>query len=157
MTLVVRRATAVEIFPLRHAVLRPGYPDEASRYADDEVAVHIGAWDGEQLVGCATVFAEPWPGGSGGLGPPAEPASWRLRGMAVAPERQGSGVGAQVLAAAVAAAEAAGAPMLWANARSTALGFYRRNGWQIAGEEFITADTGLPHVPITRAAKSAKP
>jgi GNAT superfamily N-acetyltransferase len=139
VTVVLRRVSADDILPLRQAVLRPGLPAEASRYPEDEAAVHVGAWDGEQLVGCATVFADPWPG---------TPAAWRLRGMAVAPERQGSGVGAVVLAEAVAAAREAGAPMMWANARSTALGFYVRSGWQVAGEEFVTADTGLPHVPI---------
>jgi GNAT superfamily N-acetyltransferase len=81
-------------------------------------------------------------------GPPPAPTAWRLRGMAVDPQRQGGGVGAQVLAVAVAAARGAGAPLLWANGRSAALGFYRRHGWRIAGEEFNASDTGLPHFPI---------
>src|SRR3954454_11766003 len=98
MTVLVRRATVAEIMPLRHAVLRPGYPPEASHYAEDDVAVHISGWDGDALIACATVFADPWPG------PPPAPDAWRLRGMAVDPERQGGGVGTQVLAAAVAAA-----------------------------------------------------
>jgi len=76
------------------------------------------------------------------------PDSWRLRGMAVDPQRQGTGVGAQVLQAAVAAAREAGAPLMWANARTTALGFYQRYGWSVAGEEFLASDTGLPHFPI---------
>lgn len=142
MTVVVRRADVAEIMPLRHAVLRPGYPPEASRYAEDGHAVHLSGWQGETLLACATVFPDPWPG------PPPSPGAWRLRGMAVAPDRQGTGVGAQVLQAAVAAAREAGAPLMWANARSTALGFYLRYGWQVAGPEFLASDTGLPHLPI---------
>ena len=144
MTLQVRRARVDEIFPLRHAVLRPGKPVSYSVYDEDDHAVHIGAWtsDGEMLVGCATVFPDPWPG------PPAEPAAWRLRGMAVDPEWQGRGVGAQVLAAAIAAARDAGAPLLWANGRTAALSFYRRHGFRTVGEEFITSDTGLSHHKI---------
>jgi len=145
MTVVIRRASVDEIMPLRHAVLRPGYPPEASQYAEDAVAVHVGAWDGATLVGCATVFADPW------AGPPPVPDAWRLRGMAVDPSRHGTGVGAQVLAAAVDAARRSGAPLMWANARSTALGFYRRYGWEVAGEEFEASDTGLPHYPIVLA------
>jgi GNAT superfamily N-acetyltransferase len=141
-SVVVRRAAVDEIMPLRHAVLRPGYPPEASRYDPDDRAVHIGGWDGALLVACATVFADPW------QGPPSEPDAWRLRGMAVEPARQGSGVGAAVLAAAVTAAREAGAPLMWANARTSALGFYERFGWRVAGEEFSAADTGLPHHPI---------
>lgn len=136
-------ATAVDdIVPLRQAVLRPGLPVEASRYPEDDDAVHIAGWDGDVVVGCATVFPQPWPG----LPNAADP--WRLRGMAVAPQQQGTGVGAQVLAAAVAAAQARGADAMWANARSAALGFYLRHGWSVAGDEFVTTDTGLPHHPI---------
>lgn len=142
MTLVVRRADVAEILPLRRAILRPGYPDDASDYAEDDQAVHIGAWDNGTLVGCATVFADPWPG------PPPEPAAWRLRGMAVETSRQGSGVGALVLAEAIGAARAAHAPLIWANGRSSALGFYERHGWRVAGEQFNASDTGLPHFPI---------
>lgn len=145
MTVVIRRASVDEIMPLRHAVLRPGYPVDASSYAEDDVAIHMSGWDDGVLVACATVFADPWPG------PPPEPRAWRLRGMAVDPGRQGTGVGAAVLAAAVEAARQDGAPLMWANARSAALGFYRRYGWQVAGEEFLASDTGLPHHPIVLA------
>jgi GNAT superfamily N-acetyltransferase len=148
VTLVVRRASAEEIFPLRHAVLRPGRPVTASVYAGDAGSVHIGAWDGELLVGCATVFPDPWAGAAAGPAADPEPAAWRLRGMAVDPSRHRTGVGRQVLDVAVEAAREAGAPMLWANARTAALAFYEALGWQVAGEEFITPDTGLPHKPI---------
>ncbi|MBV9096569.1 MAG: GNAT family N-acetyltransferase [Frankiaceae bacterium] len=143
--LVVRRARVDEIFPLRHAVLRPGKPVTYSVYGEDDGAVHIGAWDDGELVGCATVFPDPWAGAPEWA---AEPAAWRLRGMAVDPSRQGQGVGGVVLGQAVEAAREAAAPMLWANARTAALRFYERHGWRPVGEEFLTADTGLPHVAI---------
>ena len=146
MSVAVRRARVDEIFPLRHAVLRPGRPVTYSVYSEDAGAVHIGAWDDGELVGCATVFPDPWPGSQ--PGPPPEAAAWRLRGMAVDPSRQGTGIGALVLAAAVEAAVEAGAPMLWANGRTAAVRFYERHGWSVAGEEFVAADTGLPHFPI---------
>jgi GNAT superfamily N-acetyltransferase len=145
VTIEVRRARADEIFPLRHAVLRPGRPVSASVYAEDEGAVHISAWDDDLLVGCATVFPDPWKGTDLQQ---AEPAAWRLRGMAVDPSRHRRGVGRLVLAGVVAVADEAHAPLLWANARVTALPFYEANGWFVAGDEFITADTGLPHKPI---------
>jgi len=153
VSLVIRRADVAEIRPLRHAVLRPGQPDEDSVYAGDDTAVHVGAWDGEALVGCATVFADPWSGSPAATGGdwqevPAEPAAWRLRGMAVDPGRQGDGVGARVLTVVVDVAREAGAPLMWANARSAVLGFYLGSGWLVAGPEFITPDTGLPHIPV---------
>lgn len=112
--------------------------------------MHIGAWDASDdgrdvLVACATVFADPW------KSPPAQPAAWRLRGMAVDPARHRSGIGRLVLAEVVAVGRDAGAPLMWANARVTALPFYEAHGWVVAGEEFIAADTGLPHKPIVYA------
>jgi len=144
LTLEVRRASAAEIRPLRHSVLRAGQPAEDSIYPIDDAAVHVGAWDEGALVGCATVFPEPY------AGPPEVPGAWRLRGMAVAPDRQGSGLGRIVLAAALAAAREAGASLVWANARSPAVGFYVKEGWQTVGPEFVTPDTGLPHRRILR-------
>ena len=152
VTLLVRRARADEIFPLRHAVLRPGRPVIASVYAEDDGAVHISAWDDDMLVGCATVFPDPWQGSEL---EPAEPAAWRLRGMAVDPSRHRSGVGRQVLAGVIEAAADADAPLVWANARTSALPFYEANGWTVAGEEYITADTGLPHKPIVLRLRSS--
>jgi GNAT superfamily N-acetyltransferase len=145
VTLVVRRATVAEIFPLRHAVLRPGRPVSYSVYSEDDGAVHVGAWDDGMLVGCATVFPQPWPG-TDAL--PAEPAAWRLRGMAVDPSMQGTGVGRLVLAEGLASAREAGAPLLWANARTSAIGFYERIGWRVVGEEYVATDSGLPHKPM---------
>jgi GNAT superfamily N-acetyltransferase len=147
VTLVVRRARPEEIFPLRHAVLRAGRPVTESVYGEDPTAVHVGAWDEEVLVGCATVFAQPWPGGISGA-PPAEPGAWRLRGMAVDPSRRRGGVGRQVLDVAVAAVRETGAPLLWAEARTTALDFYGSYGFATVGEEFLTGATGLPHKRI---------
>lgn len=154
MTLDVRRARADEIFPLRHAVLRPGRPPGDSVYAVDDKAVHVGAWDDEALVGCATVFPEAWQGSDEW---PAATDAWRLRGMAVDPSRHRSGIGRQVLDAAVEAARAGGASLLWANARTTALAFYEAGGWVVAGDEFLTEDTGLPHKPIVRMLSATTP
>ncbi|HET7310048.1 MAG TPA: GNAT family N-acetyltransferase [Mycobacteriales bacterium] len=142
---MIRRANVHEIFPLRHAVLRPGRPVTYSVYSEDDGAVHVGAWDDDMLVGCATVFPQPWPGNDALA---ATPDAWRLRGMAVDPSMQGTGVGRLVLAEGVAAAREAGASVLWANARTAALGFYQRLGWRIIGEEFIATDSGLPHFPM---------
>jgi GNAT superfamily N-acetyltransferase len=149
VTIDVRRASVEEIRPLRETVLRPGLPAEASVYPQDQDAVHVGAWNAGDLVGCATVFPEPWPG------PPEVVDAWRLRGMAVSPDLQGRGIGRQVLAAAVRAAAESGAPLLWANARSTALAFYMKEGWQVVGAEFVTNDTGLQHRKIVREVTNA--
>jgi GNAT superfamily N-acetyltransferase len=81
--------------------------------------------------------------------------------MAIDPSRQGSGVGRQVLEVAVELARAAGAPRMWADGRTSALGFYERLGWQVVGEEYIVAASGLPHrrivLDLTGSAEGVAP
>ena len=91
------------------------------------------------VVGCASVFPSAYP---------EEPAAWQLRGMAVAAHQQGTGLGAQVLLAAVDVVRQAAGPLLWANARVSALGFYERLGFSIVGSEFTHGPLKLPHKVI---------
>jgi predicted GNAT family N-acyltransferase len=135
---VIRRVDVAAITLLRHAVLRPMLPVAASAYRedDDDATVHLAAYDAVgAVVGCVTIFPE---------GITGHPDAWRLRGMATAPELRGTGVGAQLLAAAIDAATAARAPLLWCNARAPAEGFYARYGFAGIGELFDVTDLG-PH------------
>lgn len=148
MTIEVRPAEVSEILPLRKAVLRPMEPVAPSEYDAYDGAAHVGAFDGELVVGCATVIPSPYPGDDGGAG--AIESAWQLRGMAVSPDRQGSGIGALVLGEALILVAATGAPALWANARSTALGFYAAMGFEIVSDEFSYGPAELPHKRILR-------
>jgi predicted GNAT family N-acyltransferase len=135
--LTVSLVGAGDVRPLRHAVLRgPQRPLCESVYPvdDDAATVHLGAFVAEQLVGCATVFPEPLDG---------EPA-WRLRGMAVHPARRSQGVGSRLLTECLRTVQDQRGRLLWCNARTQALSFYRGHGFTVAGEEFLTAG-GVPH------------
>ncbi|GAB2456320.1 GNAT family N-acetyltransferase [Jatrophihabitans fulvus] len=136
-------ATADQTRPLRLAVLRPGLPPDTPTLEDPPGAVHLAARDGGEVVGAAVLVVRPFARQPGRRG-------WQLRGMAVAPARQGTGVGAQVLAAAVRLAAGRGVEVLWCQARTSAVGFYERQGWRVEGEEF-TGAMGLPHVLMWRA------
>jgi GNAT superfamily N-acetyltransferase len=134
--LVVREASASEVLGLRMAVLRPQLPVEPGDYDGFALTRHVAAFDADEVVGCATVFPSPYADA---------PAAWQLRGMAVAAGRQGEGIGALVLEAAIDLVRAAGAPLLWAHARVTALAFYERLGFTIVGEEYLHGPLELPH------------
>jgi GNAT superfamily N-acetyltransferase len=139
LSLTVRRTTAEEIRELRLGVLRPTAERVPSAYDLDPATVHVAAFDGEVVVGCGSVFPEPFE---------AEPAAWRLRGMAVDPARQGQGIGRLVLEAAIAIATDAAAPLIWANGRVTAMAFYQRLGWQAVGDVFEYGPARLPHLVV---------
>jgi GNAT superfamily N-acetyltransferase len=136
VTILVRRASADEIRELRLAVLRPDAVRVPSAYDLDPATVHIGAFDGDLAVGCATVFPDPYED---------QLTAWRLRGMAVDPEYQGQGIGRMVLEAATDVAAEAAAPLLWANGRVSALSFYQSLGWEPIGAVFDYGPASLPH------------
>ena len=129
---------------LRRRVLRSHLPGAPVANPEDELptTVHLGVvGDDGVVVGSATLFPEPTPHRPG----------WRavrLRGMAVDPSWQGRGVGTLLLAALVRRAADDGYEVVWANGRDAALGFYRRHGWEVVGEGFVSI--GLPHHVVLR-------
>jgi len=127
---------------LRHRILRPGQDLEATVYPGDSDpdTVHLGAFDGDRLVGITSLYHEARPGRSGG---------WRLRGMAVEGRARGRGFGVALLAACVDHVTATGGAEIWCNAREGAVGFYRRSGFEVVGEEFDIPGLGC-HVVMAR-------
>ena len=138
----IRPVTAEDIRPLRHSVLRPGQAYLETRYPGDDAGVHFGAFDGDRLVGIASLYQEDRAGGPAG--------GWRLRGMATDPGVRGAGFGAALLAACVEHVAGAGGSELWCNARMSAVGFYRRAGFEVVSEEFEVPGIGT-HVVMTRS------
>jgi GNAT superfamily N-acetyltransferase len=140
---------------LRRAVLRRGTPTDEVRFVEDEWpgVVHLGVFDGGVfdrgvlvggvLVGTSTWVPRPRPER------PSVPAV-QLRGMATADSHRGRGVGAALVGAGCAQAWAAGAQLVWANARDAALGFYVAHGFEVVGEGFVDATTQLPHHVVER-------
>jgi predicted GNAT family N-acyltransferase len=133
----VERVVVEAVRGLRAAVLRPGWPLEESVYPEDGMPStwHLAAVDAEGVVvGCSTWFPQ---------GHDGEPA-WRLRGMATAQQVRGTGVGGMLVSAGLDVVAGSGAPLVWCNARTTALPFYSRFGFVARGEEFLAAH-GVPH------------
>ena len=137
MRVVVRRARLDEIIDLRHAVLRAGLPREEAIFEGDEAAEtrHFAAVDGGEIVACLTFHCSSYEG---------SPA-WQLRGMAVAARRRATGAGRDLLTYAEAdVLRESPIRLFWCNARTPALGFYRKLGWAPVGEQFEIPTAG-PH------------
>jgi GNAT superfamily N-acetyltransferase len=126
----IRNISAQEAQPLRASVLRPGRPFAASVYPlDDEAeSLHLGAFEDERLVTVASFFHEPPPGEE-------NETAWRLRGMVTLPEAQRKGYGRAVLLKGMAQVARSGGKLLWCNARTDAVDFYRKLNFETEGAE----------------------
>jgi GNAT superfamily N-acetyltransferase len=135
---------------LRRSVLRPHLPVGAPLPGDDLTdGVHFGAVDDDGTVACTCfVYPDPCP-----WRPDA--TAWHLRQMATQPDRRGEGLGAAVVEAAAAHAIAAGATILWCNARATAAGFYARLGFAAHGDVFTDERHVIPHFRMARELSAA--
>jgi predicted GNAT family N-acyltransferase len=105
-------------------------PEELEWEAVDPICTWFVAQQDETLVAIVRLTPE------GRIGRMAVLAGWR-----------GQGVGAHLLAAALAAARQAGLPGVELHAQRHALGFYERFGFAVSGPEFDEA--GIPHRHMT--------
>ena len=141
----IRQISAAETYPLRLPILRAGMPPEAAEFPNDNApdTIHLGAFADDQLVGVVSLYPAPFPDR------PESPAAWQLRGMATLPEVRGAGHGRALVEASFAACHWRGAKLLWCNARTPAVEFYRHHGLETIGEEFEIPTAG-PHFRMWR-------
>lgn len=140
----MRPIDAATAMTVRWPVLKTGRPANDARFPedDDPATLHLGAYDGDALVGVATWFLDPCPEHEG------VPA-WRLRGMAALAAHRGRGVGRLLLERGLEAGRDRGASIAWCNGRVSAAGFYEKAGFVIEGEPFELPWTG-PHRRFVR-------
>jgi ribosomal protein S18 acetylase RimI-like enzyme len=132
----IRIVDSATTAPLRRAVLRPHFTMEQF-LAYPDTSPHVAVYAGGRVVACASVTPEPMP-------EDPRDGDWRLRGMASDPDVRGQGYGAAALTAALDYVREHGGRRVWCNARTGAIGFYERHGFQTRGEEYDLPDAG-PH------------
>lgn len=134
---------ADEARPLRHAVLRPWQTYEAVVFPLDDHprSAHFGAFVNKELVGVTSILPK---------APPheANADAWQLQGVAVVEGMRGTGCGRRLLEACLEYAREQEGKLVWANGRTSALGFYRALGFRAVGEEYVT-ESG-PHYLVVR-------
>ncbi|TVQ77731.1 MAG: GNAT family N-acetyltransferase [Bradymonadales bacterium] len=140
----IRKISSKDCWPLRLKLLRPGQSIETVQFEGDDWpgSLHLGAFmrlqgDETPCVGVLSLIAR---------NELFEKSSkeFQLRGMAVEPSLQGQGVGAELLAEGIRWAKETGIHMIWCNARTPVLNFYRKFGFASEGEEF-DIPLGGPH------------
>ncbi len=138
------RVEAPTLYDLRRRVLRGGDRDANVDEPRDAAAtsLHFGGYLDDVVVVSASFYLAASPTN-------ADVVSYQLRFLATEPSVQRRGFAARVMAEARASLLAVGAQELWANARDSALGFYRATGWSVVpGSEHLSPETQLPHTII---------
>lgn len=79
-----------------------------------------------------------------------DPTRRQVRQVAVSPKARGLGVGSELMRYIEELALDQGCEELWLESRGTAYDFYRKMGFVISGEEFISELTCLPHCLMTK-------
>lgn len=130
---------------LRVAVLRKGTPATDCNYPEDDYpdVVHFAIFHEGTAIATSSWFMKECPEKQG-------ITAMQLKGMAVADELQGAGLGALLINAGVELAKERGAATVWARARDSALGFYKRLGFVSTGDGFIDGPTAMPHHIVVR-------
>ena len=100
---------------------------ETVGFPGEEGGLHVIACDGEDVIGSVSFDF-----GTG-----------HLRAMAVAPERQGHGVGSALVRRLEQEVLARGIRCIELHARADAVGFYEKLGYAVFGEPFI--EVTIPH------------
>ena len=149
MSLSLKTIKPKETAVLRQSVLRPHQTIEEMAYPNDEIdgAIHIGAFENDELVGIVSIYPETEDGNI------EQREVWRLRGMATSPVVRGKGYGKLLVEKALVMARESGGELLWCNARTTACGFYLHFGFEKKGDEFDIEGIG-PHYVMTYPLKN---
>lgn len=107
--------------------------DEDLSAEDDQL--HFGLFDGHIILACVIAV-------------PLEQGKVKIRQMAVSEKLQGTGLGSKLFENCLKELKEKGFKKVELNARKIAVGFYKKHGFQIEGEEFI--EVSIPHFKMTR-------
>lgn len=107
-------------------------PEELEKEKEE---ILIGAFEEEKMLGCCMLIKE-------------DPASVRLRQMAVLNNLQGKGIGRALMQFAENIARDRGFHKITMHARKTAVGFYEKLGYRVSGQEF--EEVTIPHFTMEK-------
>ncbi|RZK42888.1 MAG: GNAT family N-acetyltransferase [Pedobacter sp.] len=135
---MVRFISSDRTLELRSKILRKGRPLNDCIFPTDQLegAFHLGCFNESNLVSIGSFFPKKYN--------EYPEDAYQLRGMATDTEFTGMGYAAKIIEFAVSQLNATDASYLWCNARTSAVGFYTKMGFEVISEEFEIEGVG-PH------------
>jgi GNAT superfamily N-acetyltransferase len=130
-----------ETYLVRQPVLRAGKPIESCFFDGDdlETTVHFGLYYDEVLVGVVSIFENNNEIFS-------DKHQMQIRGMAVLEEFQNKKLGNFLINYVEEHAKSRNIPLIWFNARETAVAFYKKLNYQIIGTPFDITGIGKHYI-----------
>lgn len=138
----VLRINAVDTYPIRQQVLVPDHDIKKVKFEnddDEDISFHLGAFKDSQLVSVASFYYERNTLFS-------DQHQYQLRGMATLPQFQGQGLSRQLLAMAFPIIKQNFCSLLWCNAKTTAIGFYEKVGFEAYDGNVFEIEGIGPHI-----------
>jgi len=122
---------------LRYDVLRKplGLQFTADQLSAEGAFLHLGYFEGDDLLACLILAPEP----NGKI---------KMKQVAVAINKQGKGIGAQLVNGAEALAAEKGFTLMYCHARDTAVQFYLKLGYHKIGDKF--EEVSIPHFEMEK-------
>ena len=129
--ILIQAIEAASTHAVRHPVLRKGRPLESCIFDGDELAstLHLGAYLDEKLVGVLSAYEKQHPAFD-------EKNTYQVRGVAVLATHQTKGIGRLLMHSIERELSRKKVPLLWLNARLSAVPFYKNLGYKVEGGVF---------------------
>ncbi|MDX6183845.1 GNAT family N-acetyltransferase [Flavobacterium sp. Fl-77] len=133
----IKEITPKETHIVRHSVLRKGKPIESCHFDGDDLNTthHFGLFSEENLTGIISLFST-----SNAIFATQKQA--QIRGMAVLETHQKRGIGEALVKHAEKHCIENQVNTIWFNARTAAVKFYEKLGYQVVGKPFDIKEVG---------------
>ncbi|WP_461789903.1 GNAT family N-acetyltransferase [Pedobacter sp.] len=140
---MIKFVPLAEVLALRSKMLRNGAPESECVFPTDQVngVFHLAYYVTELEIATVATFFPQNLDSKTGMG-------YQLRGMATDQAFFGKGYGADLIKYAVDYLKAAKAEYIWCNARTSAVDFYNKQGFQTISDEFDISGVGPHYVMI---------
>lgn len=134
---IIKEIPSNETYAVRQPVLRKGKPIESCIFEGDDLETthHFGLFSDENLTGIISLFNQSNPIF-------AEKFQAQIRGMAILDHHQKKGYGEALVKHCETYCKDNQTNLIWFNARTAAVGFYKKMNYQVLGEAFNIKEVG---------------
>jgi len=134
---IIKEIPSKDTYIVRQPVLRKGKPIESCIFEGDDLNTthHFGLFENDGLTGIISLFSQ-----TNTIF--ADKNQAQIRGMAILENHQKKGFGEALVKHCEDYCKAQNVDLIWFNARTAAVGFYKKMNYQIIGQPFDIKDVG---------------